>query len=288
MLRKGDSVIAASFETPSGTIRYWVNDLLRKGTKEPTLVFLPGLTADHRLFDKQLEYFEGRCPCFVWDAPGHLESRPFVLDFDLAQKARWLQKILQKEGVARPVMVGQSMGGYVSQMYAQLFPDEMVGFVSIDSAPLQRSYTSGWEIWALKHVGPVYYWYPRKALLSQGSKGCSTTEYGQALMRDMIQSYDRKEYADLSGHGFRMLAEAYEADLPYELTCPVQLICGEKDGAGSAKSYNKRWAAKTGFPMAWLANAGHNANCDKPEEVNALIDCMLEKAASYASLIRPA
>ena len=31
-----------------------------------TLVFLPGLTADHRLFDKQVEYFESkytRCCC---------------------------------------------------------------------------------------------------------------------------------------------------------------------------------------------------------------------------------
>lgn len=277
MLWKEYDVISACYETPNGAIRYWVNDLLRAGGSAPTLVFLPGLTADHRLFEKQLEYFENRRPCFVWDAPGHLESRPFTLDFDLAQKATWLREILQREGVARPVMVGQSMGGYVSQMFAQLFPGEMTGFVSIDSAPLQRRYISGWEIWVLKRMEPVYRWYPRKALLIQGAKGCSATEYGQQLMRDMIQTYDRDEYARLSGHGFRMLAEAYEANLPFELMCPVQLICGEKDGAGSAKSYNKRWAAQTGYPLEWLANAGHNANCDKPEEVNALIERLLQQ-----------
>lgn len=272
-------MISAEYQTPSGTIHYWVNDLLREnaGGNEPSLVFLPGLTADHRLFEKQQEHFEGKCPCFVWDAPGHLESRPFALDFDLAQKATWLREILQCEGVARPVMVGQSMGGYVSQMFAQLFPGEMTGFVSIDSAPLQRQYMSNWEIWALKKVEPVYRWYPRKALLYQGAKGCSTTAYGQALMRDMIQTYERDEYARLAGHGFGMLAAAVEADLPYELTCPVQLICGEKDGAGSAKSYNKRWATAAGLPLTWLADAGHNANCDKPEKVNYLIEAMLKK-----------
>lgn len=33
-----------------------------------TLLFLPGLTADHRLFEKQIEYFEPKCNVFVWDA----------------------------------------------------------------------------------------------------------------------------------------------------------------------------------------------------------------------------
>ena len=49
----------------------------------PTLVFLPGLTADHRLFEKQVEYFEGKYNVLVWDAPGHAASWPFTFDFSL-------------------------------------------------------------------------------------------------------------------------------------------------------------------------------------------------------------
>ena len=30
------------------------------------------------------------------------------------------------------------MGGYVGQAYAQTYPEKLKGFVSIDSAPLQR------------------------------------------------------------------------------------------------------------------------------------------------------
>ena len=37
-------------------------------------MFLPGLTADHRLFEKQIEYFEKRQNVFVWDAPSHALS----------------------------------------------------------------------------------------------------------------------------------------------------------------------------------------------------------------------
>jgi pimeloyl-ACP methyl ester carboxylesterase len=74
-----------------------------------------------------------------------------------------------------------------------------------------------------------------------------------------------------------MLAKAMEADLPYELRCPVLLICGKKDKAGSCVRYNKAWHKKTGLPIAWLKGAGHNSNTDRPAEVNRLIELFLEK-----------
>ena len=85
--------------TASGTIHYWASGK-RVGTcpHVPTLVFLPGLTADHRLFEKQTAYFEGKYPLLVWDAPGHAASWPFRLNFTLWDKAGWLDEILQKEG----------------------------------------------------------------------------------------------------------------------------------------------------------------------------------------------
>lgn len=99
-----------------------------------TLIFLPGLTADHRLFDKQVECFEEKYNIIVWDAPAHASSWPFRFDFDLFDKAKWLNGILEKEEIAKPVIVGQSMGGYLGQVYAHLYPNQLAGFISIDSA----------------------------------------------------------------------------------------------------------------------------------------------------------
>lgn len=63
------------------------------------LYFLPGLTVDYRLFDKQIEYFKNKFRVFVWDTPGHAASYPFKLDFDLFDEAKWLDKIITKEGI---------------------------------------------------------------------------------------------------------------------------------------------------------------------------------------------
>ena len=261
-------------ETPRGPIHYWVDALPGDG---PALVFLPGLTADHRLFDRQVECFRGKYSLLVWDPPGHAASWPFKLDFTLMDAAGWLDAILDAEGFRRPVIVGQSMGGYVGQAFAQRFPGKLAGFVSVDSAPLGREYVTGIEIALLRHMEPVYRHYPWKWLLKSGTNGVSTTEYGRALMRDMMMAYDgdQARYAALSGHGMRMLAEAMAADLPYEIDCPALLICGTKDRAGSCKRYSRAWHRRTGIPLHWIEGAGHNSNTDRPEAVNRLIEGLL-------------
>ena len=263
-----------TYETQSGTIHYWMNVV---DTEAVSLIFLPGLTADHRLFDKQIQYFEGKYNVFVWDAPGHAASWPFELNFSLMDKARWLYEILEKEQLKKPVIVGQSMGGYVGQMFAELYPGKMSAFISIDSAPLQRRYVTKAEIWMLKRMESTFMYYPWKSLVKAGTNGVSTTKYGRKLMYDMMMEYDgdQKRYARISSHGFKMLAEGYEKNLPYEIKCPALLICGTKDRTGACIRYSKAWHKHSGIPLEWIKGAGHNSNTDEPEIVNHLIENLI-------------
>lgn len=265
-------MIEKTYSTPCGVIHYWISEKINK--ERETLIFLPGLTADHRLFDKQIAYFEGKENVFVWDAPGHAASWPFVMNFSLMDKAKWLDEILETEGISKPIIIGQSMGGYVGQAYAEQFPEKLKGFISIDSAPLQRQYMTGIEIWLLKRMEPVYRHYPWKWLLKSGSNGVATSEYGRKLMYDIMMVYDgdQARYAKIAGHGFKMLAEAIEAELPYRIECPALLICGEKDQAGSCIRYDRAWHKNTGIRIEWIKDAGHNSNTDAPERVNQLIE----------------
>lgn len=259
-----------------GEIRYWVNKSAESNS--PQLVFLPGLTADHRLFEKQIAYFKGKNPVLVWDAPGHAFSWPFEFDFNLMNKAKWLDEILICEGFSNPIIIGQSFGGYVGQSYAELFPTKLKGFVSINSAPLQREYVSSIEIWLLKRMEVIYKCFPWRSLLNLGI-AVSTTEYGRLLMRSMMMVYNsnKDRYIKISGHGMKMLAGAFEANLSYKIQCPALLICGKKDCAGSSIRYNKIWHKKTGIPIEWIEDAGHNSNTDAPEKVNELIERFILK-----------
>ena len=101
------------YSTKYGDIHYWLS---RTETQAPWLVMLPGLSADHRLFDHQIEYFSKCFNCFVWDAPAHGKSRPFALQFTMEDMANYLHAIFEAEQIDRPVLIGQSLGGYIAQM----------------------------------------------------------------------------------------------------------------------------------------------------------------------------
>jgi pimeloyl-ACP methyl ester carboxylesterase len=269
-------VIEKTYETSCGVIRYWINQFGEMS--KTSLIFLPGLTADHRLFEKQTEYFKDKYSVFVWDAPGHAASYPFELDFNLFDKAKWLNEILEREGLENPVLIGQSMGGYLGQVYAELFPEKLTGLVTIDAPSLQRKYYTAIELWLLKILEPIYRLYPWQALKKAGAEGVSTTEYGRKLMLDMMMTYDgdKKRYSRLAGHGFKILAEAVEQNLAFEIKCPHLVICGKEDRAGSCIRYLQAYEKATGKPVQWIDNAGHNSNTDQPEVVNKLIDEFLD------------
>ncbi len=257
------------FSTELGDIHYWINDFT---AGRPALIFLPGLTADHRLFDRQIEYFADRFNVLVWDAPGHGASRPFELNFSLMDKAVWVGRIAEQEAISDPFLIGQSMGGYVAQCFFEKFPHAAAGFVSIDSASLQRKYITAPELWLLKRMEPVYKLYPWGRLVKDGVHGCAVSDYGRQLMYSFIGSYGKDEYCRLAGHGYRILAEAIEADLPYKLPEASLLICGKLDRAGSTRRYNRKWSADEGLPIEWIDDAGHNSNTDQPDVINRLIE----------------
>ena len=89
-----------------------------------------------------------------------------------------------------------TMGGYVEQAYAQLYPDRLAGFISIDSAPLQRNYVTAVEICLLKRMEPVYAHYPWELLLYQmtKSKCCSIRVMKQRHPKHIKRNADNSKF----------------------------------------------------------------------------------------------
>ena len=188
--------------------------------------------------------------------------------------AKWLDRIFVKERIENPILIGQSMGGYVGQVYAQLFPEKLKGLVTIDSPSLQRKYYTAMELWLLKNMETIYRIYPWKFLLKSGPKSVSTTDYGRKLMYDMMMIYDgdQERYARLAGYGYKIFSKAVEKKLSYEVKCPQLVICGKEDHAGACIRYLKAYERNTGKSVQWIDKSGHNSNADQPDIVNRLIN----------------
>ena len=252
-----------------GAVVYWVHNC----SAEVTLALLHGLTANHTLFERQITHFAGRCNLLCWDAPAHGESRPYD-GFSYARAARDLRRILEREGLRRVVMVGQSMGGYIAQSYMKLYPEGCIGFVGIDTCPFGTAYYSKSDLWWLRQVEWMSLCFPRGLLMRSIAHNCSCTKDGRRNMYAALQLYSRRELCHLMGVGY---AGFLEANCDLDLPCPTRILLGAHDRTGKVRTYCRAWHARTGVPLRVIPDAAHNSNYDNSAAVNREIDAFLQE-----------
>ena len=252
-------------QTEQGNVFYWQSANWDVGRE--TVFFLHGLTADHSMFDDQIAAFADEYNILTWDTPGHGASRPFET-FDFGDTSQYMKRILDENSVGQVVLVGQSLGGYIAQSFIKRFPDRVKGFVSIDSTPYGFDYYSKSDIWILKQIEWMAHLYPLRWMKQAMAKQVSATQKSYDSMLKMLSPYNKNELCHLMGLGY---AGFLDDNCELKISCPVLLLLGEKDKTGKVVRYNKEWASKTGYPLKIIPGAAHNANVDKPEEVNACI-----------------
>ena len=141
-----------ALSTECGNIYYWVSDNCSED--RITLFFLHGLTASHKLFSKQIDYFDGHFNLLVWDTPAHGKSRPYK-DFSYEKAAIAAKQILDENGISEAVFIGQSLGGFITQSVIKRYPEVVSAFVSIDSTPFGEKYYSSSDKWWLRQSPKV-------------------------------------------------------------------------------------------------------------------------------------
>ena len=257
-------------ESQRGKVYYEIEKNIDK--KAVCIFFLPGLSADHRLFCFQIPYFTSKYTVLTWDAPAHGKSRPYK-DFSYSNSADELKKILDKEEIERVVLVGQSAGGFVAQSFVAKYPDMTSGILTIGSSPYGTKYYSKSDIFWLRQTKWMFKPFPDRLLRQMIAKACCTTERGRENMLSILSCYTKKELCHLLYLGFAgFITEIRDIEIP----CPVSLTFGEKDKTGKVRKYNMCWHSNENYPLHIIKGAAHNANADRPEEMNHIIDEFIE------------
>ena len=237
-----------------------------------TLVFLSGLTANHHLFDRQVEAFSGQYSLLVWDAPAHGKSRPYR-DFTYPHAAAELNSILDAEGIRRAVLIGQSAGGFVAQSFYKDHADRVAGIFAIGTCPYPPSYYSRSDLFWLRQTRWMFRLYPNGILQRAMAGMCASTPRARENMLHMLADYSRDELCTLMYMGFAgFIPEICDMNIQ----CPLWLLVGEHDHTGKVMAYNKLWHEREGFPLHIIRGAAHNANDDQPQRVNALLGAFLK------------
>src|SRR5687768_2464498 len=93
------------------------------------VVLLHGFGEDRRVFENQIAFLKDHCRLIVPDLPGSGKSG--VLngeEVSMISYADCVHALLQHEKIARCILLGHSMGGYITLAFAKKYGEELMGF----------------------------------------------------------------------------------------------------------------------------------------------------------------
>jgi pimeloyl-ACP methyl ester carboxylesterase len=233
---------------------------------------------DHGLFQPQIETFVQHYRVIVWDVPGHGRSRPYK-GFSLPKAAHELIGILDAEKIEAAHLVGQSMGGYISQFVARDHPDRVLSLCALDSSPLQPSYYTKLDNWLLSLTPAILKLYPYGSLIKTIAKQIALKGSAQAYALETLQQYTKAEIAEIMGQVYQGV-QSYQQEAALQV--PVLIVYGDADRTGKVKTYSQQWATRENHPLLVIPNAAHNANMDNPAEFNRILGAFLREQPSSA------
>jgi len=254
-------------------IHYWVGG----PENRPLIVLMHGATMDHRMFNAQVEVLIPEYRVLVWDARGHGKSQPIGNDFSLETCATDMLAILDKTGVEKAVIGGQSLGGYIAQHIYIAAPHRVMAAIIIGSTPLAKAY-SKFDIWALKATMPLFGIWPYGHLTKTIARYTAITEPVRNYALQASRQIDHQNFLRIWKAVTLAVDEQGREDLKFNV--PLLLMHGQHDRTGSIRRDMPHWSETE--PCASyhvIPDAGHNANQDNPVFTN---EKLLEFLQHYA------
>lgn len=262
-------------ESNNGCVHYWISRNCNPNAI--CILFTHGLTANHTMFEKQVEYFEASYTVITWDVPLHGLSRPYQ-NFSYENTAKELKAILNKENVKKVILVGMSMGGYPSQEFAYRYPENVDRMIMLDTTPFGLEFYSKSDLWWLKQAAPLGKYFTDHMLRESMAKSVSKTDYSYKKMIEMLKPLSKAEIIEQMDIAYGKFAKENKN---VQFDCPVLLLLGDSDTTGKVKHYNKAWTKATGYPLHIISHAAHFSNGDNPEQVNLEIENFIQGKGSY-------
>ena len=259
-----NDLTAGSFDNRGCRVHYWH----RPGTGNRYLFFFHGASADHRMFELQIEAFDASDHLVFWDARGHGQSRlPAGLDFRFEDMVDDAWKLYELFGIETAAIVGQSMGGNLAQELVWRAPEKVSQLVLIGCTNNTQT-LSTIDAWTLRLAPALFALMPWSLIISAGAKTCGNKAWVQEYVAQCLRAIDKKTFLRLLTETLSCLRE----DPDYRFPLAVQLICGADDRAGNIRKAMLAWPTlDAAVDLQVVKDAGHNTNQDQPDAVNVLL-----------------
>jgi 3-oxoadipate enol-lactonase len=236
------------------------------------IVFLHGMCLDHRMWQKQVEYFSDSYTCVNIDLRGFGQSSvPGSTAYSFHED---IKTVLDSLKITNPaVFIALSMGGRAAVNFSLAYPERTKGLVLADAVidgytftDFKMSFFS--EVAKLEGINAANKSFLDHKLFSSVRENTSVFD----RFREMVLSYSGWHWVNknpvqfLSPPAIQRLAE---------IEVPVLIITGEKDIPDFQKAAAIVHEGISQSVKKQIAAAGHMCNMEKPELFNSLVSDFL-------------
>jgi pimeloyl-ACP methyl ester carboxylesterase len=243
-----------------------------EGSGEP-VILLHGIAASLYDWNRLIPDLAGNgYRALALDLPGHGESfkpadpEAYRLEAIYEHLEGWIG---EQAGAAPLVLVGHSMGGYLSLLYALRHPGEVRGLVLIN------------PLYSPQQLTPLVQAMRRRPQL--GEKALRATP---EWLMNFLMGWDPSKPADFPPEARRQIANDYKRASPHivyitrlipdltplldQITAPTLLIWGEKDQTLLPASFHRLAELLRGAATSAIPGCGHQPHIGQPALVNRL------------------
>ena len=194
----------------------------------PSLVFLHGFGEDQRMWKDYIQAFETSYQVILIDLPGFGQST-VVPNMTISLMAEVVKTVLNQEAIQQCILIGHSMGGYVTLNFAHHYPNRLIGFGLFHSHPYadptdkKNSRTKAIEF-VKEHGVPMYIKQLMPLLFAKGYK-----EVNPAVVDKMLHFGSQTSEEGIINGLKAMRDRPDQTHVLTEASVPVLFLIGKKD-----------------------------------------------------------
>lgn len=243
----------------------------------PAVVMHHGATADHRMFNAQVDpLLQAGYRVVVVDGRGHGRSRPMTNTPTIDDYADDFLAVLDECHLDDAVYLGQSLGAYVAQHAINRNPERCRALVVVGST-LASLPVSRVDALALRASIPAFRVWPWGHLVRLTATSTALRPEAQAYMADCLASLGKRDFLRIWHAVNTAVSTTGFPTLPTDLA--ILWTHGDSDKAGNiVRDVPKILAQELpGLEYHVVRDAAHNANQDNPADFNAALLSFLDR-----------
>ncbi|HLD51688.1 MAG TPA: alpha/beta hydrolase [Sediminibacterium sp.] len=243
-----------------------------KGTP---VVLLHGYGEDSQIWKNQIDYLAAHCLLIVPDLPGSGKSiitakgkEEWLPNLRIESLAHSINELLIEENIAACIMLGHSMGGYISLAFAQLFPSKLLALGLVHSTAYadsdEKKIVREKSIQFLAENGGYIFF--KTSMPNLFGKKFKETQ--ARVMEQLIEQSKAFETAVLIAYTRAMMQRTNKANVLASALFPVLFVAGPEDIAAPLTDIQVQATVPIKSYLEIIEGVGHMGMLEAPQEMN--------------------